>query len=57
MPTCAGRNAWTIDSDFGVFEADGNTMMIVREIAAIAKLREVSRTDEYKNALVVATTS
>jgi len=57
VPTCAGRNAWTIDSDFGVFEADGNTMMIVREIAAIAKLREVSRTDEYKNALVVATTS
>ena len=29
----------------------------VREIAAIAKLREVSRTDEYKNALLSATQS
>ena len=48
VPTYAGRNAYTIDSDAGVFEADGNVMLMrrVREIAAIAKLREVSRTDE-----------
>ena len=29
----------------------------VQEIAAIAKLREVSRTDEYKNALLAAAKS
>ncbi|MDR3404818.1 MAG: hypothetical protein P4L99_20105 [Chthoniobacter sp.] len=59
VPTYAGRNAYIIDSDFGVFEADGNTMLLhrVREIAAIAKLREVSRTDEYKTALTAAAAS
>jgi hypothetical protein len=48
-----------IDSDFGLFEADGNAMLMrrVREIAAIARLREVSRTEEYKNALVSAAKS
>jgi hypothetical protein len=59
VPTYGGRNGYMIDSDFGVFEADGNVMLTrrVREIAAIAKLREVSRTDEYKQALGAAVAS
>ena len=59
VPTYGGRNGYMIDSDAGVFEADGNIMLIrrVREIAAIARLREVSRTDEYKNALASAVAS
>ena len=59
VPTYAGRNDYMIDSDYGVFEADSNAMLSrrVREIAAIGKLREVSRTDEYKTALVAAAKS
>jgi len=59
VPTYAGRNAYVIDSDFGVFEADGNTMLVrrIREIAAIARLGEVSRTDEFKSALASAVKS
>ncbi len=58
-PTYSGRNQYMIDSDFGVFEADGNTMLVQRlaEIDAIAKLREVSRSDEYKSALKKAAQS
>jgi hypothetical protein len=56
VPTASGMNEFTIDSDFGVFEADGNEMLLERlkEIDAIARLREVSRTDEFKNSLVAA---
>jgi len=52
----SGANHYSIDSDFGVFEADGNEMLNRRlgEINAIARLKDVSRTDEYKNALVNA---
>lgn len=59
VPTYAGRNAYVIDSDAGTFEADGNIMLVrrTREIAAIAKLREVSRTDEFKTALKSAAES
>lgn len=59
VPTYRGRNGYLIDSEFGIFEADGNAMLVrrVREIAAIARLREVSRTDEYKSALVAAAKS
>jgi hypothetical protein len=59
VPTYGGRNGYMIDSDSGVFEADGNVMLMrrVREIAAIAKLRAVSRTDEYKSALESAAAS
>lgn len=59
VPTYGGRNGYMIDSDAGTFEADGNVMLMrrVREIAAITKLREVSRTDEYKNALLSAAKS
>ena len=53
VPTYAGHNQYVIDSDFGVFEAEGNAELAQRvaEIRAIAQLREVSRTDQYKDAL------
>ena len=53
VPTYSGANRYSIDSEFGVFEAEGNEMLMrrVTEINAIAKLEEVSRTDEFKDAL------
>src|SRR4029077_10184855 len=38
VPTSSGANQFTIDSDFGVFEADGNEMLVrrINEINAIA---------------------
>jgi hypothetical protein len=53
VPTYSGANQFTIDSDFGLFEADGNEMLLrrINEINAIARLKEVSRTDEFKEAL------
>ena len=53
VPTYSGANRFTIDSQFGVFEADGNEMLLrrINEINGIAKLKEVSRTDEFKTAL------
>ena len=59
VPTASGINQFTIDSDFGLFEADGNEMLLQRlkEINAIARLREVSRTDEFKKSLVAAAKS
>src|ERR1051325_10803819 len=43
VPTASGMNQFTIDSDFGVFAADGNEMLLQRlkEIDAIARLGEV----------------
>ena len=42
VPTSSGANQFTIDSDFGVFEADGNEMLVrrINEINAIARLKE-----------------
>jgi len=59
VPTYSGANRFTIDSAFGVFEAEGNEMLIrgINEINAIARLKEVSRTDQYRNALVTAAKS
>ena len=59
VPTYSGANRYMIDSHFGVFEADGNEMLVrrVHEVNAIAKLKEVSRTDAYKDALVDAAKS
>src|SRR5688572_28838681 len=53
VPTYGGRNVYIIDSAVGTFEADGNAMLVrrVREIAAIARLREMSRTEQYAKAL------
>jgi hypothetical protein len=59
VPTGAGMNQFTIDSDFGVFEADGNEMLLQRlkEIDAIARLGDVSRTDAFKKSLMDAANS
>ena len=59
VPTYFGANQFTIDSEFGVFEAEGNEMLVrrINEINAIAQLKEVSRTDQYKNALEKAAKS
>src|SRR5438874_6471266 len=59
VATASGMNQFTIDSDFGLFEADGNEMLIQRlkEIDAIARLRDVSRTDAFKKSLVAAAKS
>jgi hypothetical protein len=53
VPTYAGRNQYTIDSDFGVFYAEGNAELMARvsEINAIAKLQSISKSDEYAKAL------
>jgi hypothetical protein len=59
VPTYSGANHFTIDSHFGVFTAEGNAMLITRvdEINAIARLKDVSKTDEFKNSLVTAAKS
>jgi hypothetical protein len=59
VSTSSGANSFTIDSHFGVFTAEGNAMLVRRvdEIGAIARLREVSRTDEFKQALIKAAKS
>jgi hypothetical protein len=59
VPTSTGRNRYLIISDYGEFEADGNIMLDrrIREVAAIRKLKEVSRTDQYKTALKAAVAS
>lgn len=53
VPTYAGHNQYVIQSDFGVFEADGNAQLTERvaEIRAIARLHEISRSDVYQAAL------
>ena len=59
VPTFSGSNHFSIDSDFGAFEAEGNEMLVrrINEINAISELRDVSRTEQYKNALVKAAKS
>lgn len=59
VPTSTGRNRYLIESEYGEFEADGNIMLErrIKEVAAIRKLKEVSRTDQYKKALKAAAAS
>jgi hypothetical protein len=59
VPTSTGRNRYLITSEYGEFEADGNIMLErrINEVAAIRKLKEVSRTDAYKNAVKAAVAS
>jgi hypothetical protein len=59
VPTSSGSNQFVIDSEFGIFDADGNEMLMrrVKEIYAIAQLRDVSRTEQFTNALVKAAKS
>ncbi len=56
VPTFSGTNQFVIDSEYGVFEADGNEMLVrrVKEIGAIGELKEVSRTDQFKDSLAAA---
>src|SRR5436190_17482753 len=56
VPTYFGANQFTIDSDFGVFEANGNEMLVrrINEINAVAQLKDVSRTDQDRDAVVAA---
>ena len=56
VPTYAGANAFTIDSDFGVFTADGNAMLMrrVAEIQGIAALQAMSQTTEFTQAAAQA---
>ncbi len=56
VPTYSGSNRYTLDSDFGVFEADGNQMLMrrVAEINAIAKLQAMSQTKEFTQAAAQA---
>src|SRR5690606_6248924 len=51
--TEGGVNRYVIDSEFGPFTADGNALLLerVREIYAIARLREVSKGTEYAEAV------
>ncbi|ABK16702.1 hypothetical protein [Syntrophobacter fumaroxidans] len=46
-------NRFTVTSDFGVFEAQGNTALrkLLKEIQAIARLREIRRGDVYADAV------
>lgn len=59
VPTYAGANWFTIDSDFGVFEAEGNALLAQRvaEIYAIAQLKEISRGEQFGKALAHAAKS
>lgn len=56
VPTSSGANQFVIDSEYGVFEVDGNEMLTrrVKEVGAIAQLKEVSRTDQFKDSLAAA---
>jgi len=56
VPTASGMNQFVIDSDYGVFDADGNEMLLrrIREIYAIDDLKGVSKTDQFKDSLVAA---
>jgi len=56
VPISFGANHFIIDSDFGVFEADGNAVLMrrVAEINAIAKLNAVSQSKEFTDAAKAA---
>lgn len=56
VQTFAGANQYTIDSDFGVFTADGDAVLMrrVAEINGIAALQAYSKTDEFTSAAAKA---
>lgn len=56
VSTSSGANQFVIESQYGVFEADGNEMLMrrVKEVGAIGELKDVSRTDQFKDSLVAA---
>ncbi len=47
---------WTVDSDFGTFEAtgDGALRSLIREIYAIAALKEVSTSEAFADSIAYA---
>jgi hypothetical protein len=57
VPSDGYTNRWTVDSDFGVFEAEGDGALrkLIPEIAAIAELRKFSRTEAFAKGLGSAT--
>ncbi len=57
--TYSGENWYVIDSDVGMFEVSGNVMLQHRiaEIYAILKLREISKSKTYGDALKAAAKS
>ena len=56
VPTYSGSNQYTIDSDYGVFTADGNAMLMRRiaEIEGTAALEAMSQTSEFTQAAAQA---
>jgi hypothetical protein len=56
VPTYSGSNQFTIDSEYGVFTADGNAMLMRRiaEIQGIAALQAMSQTTEFAQAAAQA---
>ena len=56
VPIYFGSNQYTIDSDYGVFTADGNAMLMrrVAEIQGIAALQAMSQTSEFAQAAAQA---
>jgi hypothetical protein len=56
VPTYSGSNQYTIDSDFGIFTADGNAMLMrrVAEIQGVAALQAMSQTTEFTQAAAQA---
>ena len=56
VPTYSGSNQYTVDSDYGVFTADGNAMLMrrVAEIQGIAALQAMSQTTEFTQAAAQA---
>jgi hypothetical protein len=56
VPTYSGSNQFTIDSEYGIFTADGNAMLMRRiaEIQGIAALQAMSQTTEFAQAAAQA---
>jgi hypothetical protein len=56
VPTSSGSNQYTINSDYGIFTADGNAMFMRRiaEIQGIAALEAMSQTTEFTQAAAQA---
>ena len=56
VPTSSGMNQFVIDSDYGVFDAEGNEMLLrrIKEVYAIDQLKGVSKTDQFEQSLATA---
>jgi hypothetical protein len=59
VPTFSGMNQFVIDSDYGVFDAEGNEMLLrrIKEVYAIDQLKSVSKTDQFEQSLMTAAKS